>query len=120
MNAHLRIVASSVAVLVAIAQAPALAQYANEFTPAKLIHQGKTTNAIAGSGTVVVQVQVNADGSHKAVKVIRSSNSGDNAAAHGHRTKLELSSGSSRIHAGRLLLRFHAEVQRQVGGDQCE
>ncbi|MFZ0033002.1 MAG: TonB family protein [Candidatus Cybelea sp.] len=81
MNAHLRIVASSVAMLVAVAQAPALAQYSNEFTPAKLIHQGKTTNAIAGNGTVVVQVQVNADGSHKAVKVIRSSNSGDNAAA---------------------------------------
>ncbi|MGB6602526.1 MAG: TonB family protein [Candidatus Cybelea sp.] len=81
MNAHLRIVASSVAMLVAVAQAPALAQYANEFTPAKLIHQGKTTNAIAGNGTVVVQVQVNADGSHKAVKVIHSSNSGDNAAA---------------------------------------
>ena len=81
MNAHLRIVASSVAILVAIAQAPALAQYANEFTPAKLIHQGTTTNAIAGNGTVVVQVQVNADATHKAVKVIRSSNSGDNAAA---------------------------------------
>ncbi|MFY9664468.1 MAG: TonB family protein [Candidatus Cybelea sp.] len=81
MNAHLRIVASSVAMLLAVAQAPALAQYANEFTPAKLIKQGKTTNDIAGSGTVVVQVQVNADGSHKAVKVIRSTNSGDNAAA---------------------------------------
>ena len=37
--------------------------------------------SIAGSGRVVVQVQVNADGSHKAIRVIHSSNSGDNAAA---------------------------------------
>jgi TonB family protein len=81
MNAHFRIVASSIAALLAVAQAPALAQYSNEFTPAKLIRQGKTTNSIAGNGTVVVQVQVNPDGTHKAVKVIRSTNSGDNAAA---------------------------------------
>lgn len=60
---------------------PANAQYANEFTPAKLIKQGTTSTPIAGSGTVVVQVQVNADGSHKVIKVIRSSNPGDNAAA---------------------------------------
>ncbi len=60
---------------------PASAQYATEFTPAKLIKQGTTSAPIAGSGTVVVQVQVNADGSHKVIKVIRSSNSGDNAAA---------------------------------------
>lgn len=60
---------------------PASAQYANEYTPPKLIHQGKTAKAIAGSGKVVVQVQVNPNGSHKVVKVISSSNSGDNAAA---------------------------------------
>ena len=81
MNAHFRIVAPAVAALVALAELPALAQYANEFVPAKLIKQGKTTHSIAGSGTVVVQVQVNADGTHKAIKVIHSSNSGDNAAA---------------------------------------
>ncbi len=70
------------AILIALVAQPALAQYANEFTPAKLLHQGNTTSAaIAGSGTVVVQVQVNADGTHKAVKVIHSSNGGDNAAA---------------------------------------
>ena len=33
---------------------PALAQYVGEFTAAHLIHQGKTTNAIAGSGRVIV------------------------------------------------------------------
>jgi TonB family protein len=60
---------------------PAPAQYANEFTPAKLVKQGTTSKPIAGSGTVVVQVQVNADGSHKVIKVIKSSNAGDNDAA---------------------------------------
>jgi TonB family protein len=82
MNARSRIVATAIAALVAVTELPALAQYASEFSPAKLIHQGQTNGSpIAGSGTVVVQVQVNADGSHKAIKVIRSSNSGDNAAA---------------------------------------
>jgi TonB family protein len=60
---------------------PAAAQYANEFTPAKLLKQGTTSTPVAGSGTVVVQVQVNADGTHKAIKVIHSTNSGDNTAA---------------------------------------
>jgi TonB family protein len=60
---------------------PASAQYANEYTPPKLLHQGTTSKAIAGTGTVIVQVQVNANGSHKALKVIRSTNPGDNAAA---------------------------------------
>lgn len=82
MNAQFRIVAPAAAVLVAVVALPAQAQYANEFTPAKLIKQGQTNGSpIAGSGTVVVQVQVNADGSHKVVKVIHSSNSGDNSAA---------------------------------------
>lgn len=60
---------------------PASAQYATEYTPPKLLHQGTTTKAIAGTGTVVVQVQVNANGTHKALRVIRSSNRGDDAAA---------------------------------------
>jgi TonB family protein len=66
---------------VAASALPAAAQYANEFVPAKLTKQGVTTVAIAGSGTVVVQVQVNADGTAKAIKVIRSTNAADNAAA---------------------------------------
>jgi TonB family protein len=81
MNAHARIVAPAIAVLAVLTAVPATAQYANEFTIAKLIHQGTTTHSIAGSGTVVVQVQVNADGSHKAIKVLRSTNSADNDAA---------------------------------------
>jgi len=60
---------------------PAHAQYSSEYTPPKLMHRGATTKSIAGTGTVVVQVQVNADGSHHALRVIRSTNSGDNAAA---------------------------------------
>jgi TonB family protein len=81
MNARLSIVALAVAAVLGFVPFPAQAQYANEFTPARLVRQGTTTHAIAGSGTVVVQVQVNPDGSHKAIKVLRSTNSGDNAAA---------------------------------------
>jgi tetratricopeptide (TPR) repeat protein len=61
--------------------APANAQYANEYTPPKLLKQGSTSKAIAGSGHIVVQVQVNADGTHKATRVLSSTNPGDNAAA---------------------------------------
>jgi TonB family protein len=81
MKAQIRIVAPAVAVLVALAASAASAQYASEFTPAKLIKQGTSSQSVAGSGTVIVQVQVNADGTHKAIKVIHSTNSGDNAAA---------------------------------------
>ena len=82
MNAYVRVVILGIAALPVATQLPALAQYANEFVPAKLVHQGQTNGSpIAGSGTVVVQVQVNPDGSHKVIKVIHSSNSGDNAAA---------------------------------------
>ncbi len=61
--------------------APASAQYANEYTPPKLAHFGKTSKPIAGTGMVVIQVQVNANGTHHVVRVIKSTNSGDNAAA---------------------------------------
>lgn len=81
MKARFQIVALAATAFLGFSQLPALAQYANEFTPAKLIKQGTTTHDIAGNGTVVVQVQVNADGSHKVIKVLRSTNSGDNAAA---------------------------------------
>ena len=81
MKARSRFAAPAAAALFALIPLAAPAQYSNEFTPAKLLQQGKTTHDIAGSGTVVVQVQVNADGSHKVVKVLRSTNSGDNAAA---------------------------------------
>lgn len=82
MIRSIRIVAGATAVAAAAAFAlPANAQYASEYTPAKLVRQGSTSKAIAGSGTVVVQVQVNPNGSHRVVKIIRSTNSADNAAA---------------------------------------
>lgn len=82
MIRSIRIVAGATAVAAAAAFAlPANAQYASEYTPAKLVRQGSTSKAIAGSGTVVVQVQVNANGSHRVVKIIRSTNSADNPAA---------------------------------------
>src|SRR5579863_5533055 len=81
MKACFRFAAPAAAALFALAPLAAPAQYSNEFTPAKLLKQGTTAHDIAGSGTVVVQVQVNADGSHKVIKVLRSTNSGDNAAA---------------------------------------
>ena len=77
-----RMASAAAAVAVAVAFAvPASAQYANEYVPPKMTHQGKTSQAIAGSGTVVVQVQVFASGTAKAIRVIHSTNSGDNAAA---------------------------------------
>src|SRR5579862_4214912 len=75
------IIVSAVIAGFALQAMPAHAQYANEFSPAKLLHQGKTNVDIAGSGTVIVQVQVNPDGTHKAIKVIKSTNPGDNDAA---------------------------------------
>ena len=75
------IAALAAAATVGLGALPAVAQYANEFTPAKLIKQGTTSTDIAGSGLVIVQVQVNADGTHKAIKVIKTTNSGDNSAA---------------------------------------
>jgi TonB family protein len=81
MKRSFRIAGPAVVALVAFAQTPASAQYANEFVPARLIHQGTTSAPIVGNGKVVVQVEVHPDGSHKAIKVISSTNPGDNAAA---------------------------------------
>src|ERR1700683_583302 len=81
MNQSFRTLSIAVAAIVVLTQIPARAQYATEFVPAKLIKEGTTSTTIAGSGKVVVQVQVNADGSHKVTKIISSTNTGDNAAA---------------------------------------
>ncbi|MGA7569312.1 MAG: tetratricopeptide repeat protein, partial [Candidatus Aquilonibacter sp.] len=75
-----RIVAGFSALTIAVAAAPAFAQ-SQDYSIAKVIKQGTTTQPIAGSGTVLVQVQVNADGTHKVVKILKSDNTGDNAAA---------------------------------------
>jgi len=60
---------------------PAQAQYQNAFSPAKLIHRADTSVAIAGTGKVIIQVEVFADGSHKVTRIIRSTNPADDAAA---------------------------------------
>ncbi len=76
-----RIVALGCTMAMAATTVPALAQVANEFSIAKVTKVGTSSHPVAGTGTVKVQVQVNADGSHKAIKVISSTNPGDNAAA---------------------------------------
>jgi hypothetical protein len=81
MNRSSRVAVAAGAVAFALSFVPAQAQYANQFAPAKRITAGTTSHQIAGTGVVVVQVQVNADGSHKVTKIIRSTNSGNNAAA---------------------------------------
>ena len=81
MKRYSRIVAGASAIAMAMAAAPALAQYASEYVPPKLLTKGNTAKAIAGNGTVIVQVQVNADGSHKVMRVLKSTNAADNAAA---------------------------------------
>ncbi len=81
MKSYFRIVAGASAIAIASAAVPALAQYENEYTPPKLVHKGNTSKAIAGNGTVIVQVQVNPDGSHKVTRVLKSTNAADNAAA---------------------------------------
>jgi tetratricopeptide (TPR) repeat protein len=78
-----RMAAAAAAVFAAAALvSPAGAQsYANQFSPAKLIHRADTSVPIAGPGTVVIQVLVNANGTHQVTHVIRSTNPADNAAA---------------------------------------
>ena len=80
---RLRLVAATLAFvgLTALGNLPARAQYANEFFPAKLVKQGTTTTPWAGPGLVVLQVEVFPDGSFHVVKVIRTTNKGDVAAA---------------------------------------
>ena len=80
---RLRLVAATLAfaALAALGTLPARAQYASEFVPAKLTKQGKAATPWAGPGLVVLQVEVFPNGSFRVVKVIRTTNKGDVAAA---------------------------------------
>jgi TonB family protein len=80
---RIRIAASLALLAFAAVAQPAFAQQqpAADFSIAKVLKQGTTSQPISGSGTVQVQVQVNADGSHKAIKVLQSTNPNLNAAA---------------------------------------
>jgi tetratricopeptide (TPR) repeat protein len=67
----------------------------NYYTPPKLAKQGTSETPIAGTGKVVVQVLVNADGTFKVQKVLRSTNHGDDA------TALEIAKSSTYVPANR-------------------
>jgi tetratricopeptide (TPR) repeat protein len=77
---HRTFVAALSAVL-ALAPAAALAQPSSIFEEPKLLKLGTSTTPAAGKGSVVVQVFVNADGSAKVQRIIKSSNPGDDKAA---------------------------------------
>jgi tetratricopeptide (TPR) repeat protein len=68
------------AALVALPVA-AVAQTESYYVPPKLVQPGKNTAALAGPGNVTVQVQVKKDGTFSVIKVTKSTNAGDNAAA---------------------------------------
>ena len=68
------------AVLVALPIA-AVAQTESFYVAPKLLAKGNNQTALAGAGSVTVQVQVFKDGTFKVVKVVKSTNPGDNAAA---------------------------------------
>lgn len=82
MNRSSRVAAIAGALAVVLGTTlPASAQYANEYIAPKLLTRGTTSSGISGAGTVIVQVQVNADGSHKVIRVIRSTRAANNQAA---------------------------------------
>ena len=74
-------VAAGAAAFIGASALPAAAVYATDYVAPKLAHQGKTSVPIAGSGSVIVKVLVKADGTFQVVNVVRSTNTGDNAAA---------------------------------------
>jgi tetratricopeptide (TPR) repeat protein len=61
--------------------APAAAQTSTYYTPPKILKQGTPTTPIAGNGAVQLQVFVHKDGSIGTVKIEKSTNHGDDAAA---------------------------------------
>jgi tetratricopeptide (TPR) repeat protein len=82
MNRSSRVAAIAGALAVVLGTTlPAAAQYATEYAAPKLVTRGTTSSGIGGAGTVVVQVQVNADGSHKVIRIIHSTREANNQAA---------------------------------------
>ncbi|HEY0613014.1 MAG TPA: tetratricopeptide repeat protein [Candidatus Elarobacter sp.] len=73
--------ALSLAGLALTAPLAASSQTQQYYTPPKIIQRANPTVAVAGTGSVVVQVFVHKDGSVGATKVQRSTNHGDDAAA---------------------------------------
>jgi tetratricopeptide (TPR) repeat protein len=73
----LRLLAS----VAAVATPLAVSAQSTSYLPPKLVAPGTNTTALAGKGAVTVQVFVKKDGTFRVVKVIKSTNPGDNAAA---------------------------------------
>jgi TonB family protein len=80
MNRINRIVAGVALLALAATAQPALAQ-SKDFTLAKVGKAGTTSQPIAGTGQVQVHVLVDASGKAESATVLKSTNSGDNAAA---------------------------------------
>ncbi len=60
---------------------PASAQTSTYYTPPKIVKQGTASSPIAGTGAVTIQVFVKKDGSIGNIKLEKSTNHGDDAAA---------------------------------------
>ena len=118
MNAPFNIVASVRRALFALGQLPALAQYANEFTPAKLIKQGKTSSRLPATARSSCRFRSTPTARTKPSRSFSSTNSGRQRGGDGNRPELDLPPGPPRRDADHVLLRLHAEVQRQVGRER--
>ncbi|MDP9018028.1 MAG: energy transducer TonB, partial [Candidatus Eremiobacteraeota bacterium] len=82
MNLLLRVTGVvATAAIIGAGAAPAGAVLATDYVAPKLAQMGKSSVPISGSGVVLVKVLVKADGSFDVIKVFKSSNAGDNAAA---------------------------------------
>ncbi|GAC1358050.1 MAG: hypothetical protein NVSMB31_18480 [Vulcanimicrobiaceae bacterium] len=82
MNLFVRMTgAVAAAAIIGAGAAPAGAVLATDYIAPKLAQMGKSSVPIAGSGVVLVKVLVKADGSFDVIKVFKSNNPGDNAAA---------------------------------------
>ncbi|HZO92979.1 MAG TPA: tetratricopeptide repeat protein [Candidatus Baltobacteraceae bacterium] len=74
-------VAALAALASALAPLGASAQTSTFYTPPKIVKQGTSTAPVVGTGSVTVQVFVHKDGSIGSVRVEKSTNHGDDAAA---------------------------------------
>jgi hypothetical protein len=79
----LRLLAALALSALALAAAPltASAQTGTYYTPPKIVTRGTATSPIAGNGSVTIQVFVKKDGSIGAVRIEKSTNHNDDAAA---------------------------------------
>lgn len=91
---------------------PAAAQYSTEVVPPKILKIGTHTSPVAGTGSVRVQVQLNANGTHVVTRIISSTNHGDDAAA---REIAQTSTYRPATRGGRAIVYFYDPVFRFTG-----